>query len=345
MTRIERLQAVLERPLLVTNPANVRYLSGFNGVAALLVEPGRSRLFTDSRFTGAAASHLPELEVVEVDRDLYAGIGRLLQGELAFEAETVTVAGLEKLRSGGAELVPSSGLAEALRAVKDAGELAAIRHAAEITNAAYERLASERFSGRRERDLAWRMLELFRELGADGEAFPTIVASGPNGAFPHAEPGERVVREGDFVVVDAGAAVDGYFADCTRTFACGEPPAKLLRAYGVCLAAHDAGIAALKAGVLAREVDLAARDLIDAGEFAGSFTHATGHGVGIEVHEQPKLRAASGELRLEAGNVVTIEPGIYLEGLGGVRIEDLLVVTGEGAESLTTFSRELTPVG
>lgn len=345
MTRLERLQAALERPLLVTNEANVRYLSGFRSSnAALLVEPGRVRLCTDSRYTGVARQ-VPGVEVADIGRGLFTGLSALLKGEVGFEAENVTVAALEKLRSGGASLMPASGLVEELRTIKDEGELAAIRRAAEVTNEAYERLASEPFSGRREIDLAWRMRELFHELGAEDEAFPTIVASGPNGAFPHAEASERVVQEGDFVVVDAGAVVDGYCADCTRTFVCGEPSDELRRAYEVCLAAQEAGVAAVRAGALAREVDAAARDLIEASEFAGCFGHGLGHGVGVEVHEAPSLRAEAGEARLEAGNVVTVEPGIYLEGLGGVRIEDLLVVTDGGAEVLTSTSKQLTIVG
>ncbi len=345
MTRLERLQAALERPLLVTDSANVRYLSGFRSSnAALLVEPQTVRLCTDSRYT-AAARLLPGIEVVDIGRDLYGGLAELLEGEVGFEPDSVTVASFEKLRSGGASLVAFSGLVERLRAVKDEGELEAIRRAAEVTSRAYERLASEPFAGRREVDLAWRMRELFHQLGSEEEAFATIVASGPNGAFPHAEPGERVVQEGDFVLIDAGAVVDGYCADCTRTFACGEPPAELRRAYEVCLAAQEAGVAAVRAGALAREVDAAARDLIEASKFAGRFGHGLGHGVGVEVHEAPSLRAAAGDVRLEAGNVVTIEPGIYLEGLGGVRIEDLLIVTEGGAEVLTSSSKQLTIVG
>ncbi len=345
MTRLERLRAALERPLLVTHPANVRYLSGFRSSnAALLVEPGRVRLCTDSRYT-AAARLLPEVEVVDIGRDLFAGLTGLLDGETGFEPDALSVASFEKLRTAGASLVPSPGLVEKLRAVKDAGELAAIRRAAEVTNEAYERLASEPFAGRREVELAWRMRELFHQLGSEEEAFSTIVASGPNGAFPHAEPGERVIREGDLVLIDAGAVVDGYCADCTRTFACDEAPAELRRAYDVCLAAQEAGVAAVKAGALAREVDGTARDLIEASEFAGRFGHGLGHGVGVEVHEAPSLRAEAGEVRLVAGNVVTVEPGIYLEGLGGVRIEDLLVVTEEGADVLTTFPKELARVG
>jgi Xaa-Pro aminopeptidase len=345
MTRLKRLQAALERPLLVTSEANVRYLSGFRSSnAALLVEPQRVRLCTDSRYTGAARQ-LSGVEVVDIGRDLFVGLSALLKEEVSFEAENVTVAALEKLRFGGASLVPADGLVEKLRAVKDEGELAAIRRAAEVTSEAYEQLASEPFVGRREIDLAWRMRELFHQLGAEEEAFPTIVASGPNGAFPHAEASERVVQQGDFIVVDAGAAVDGYCADCTRTFACGEPPDELRRAYEVCLAAQEAGVVAVRAGALAREVDATARDLIEASEFAGHFGHGLGHGVGVEVHEAPSLRVDAGEARLEAGNVVTIEPGIYLEGLGGVRIEDLLTVTDDGAEVLTSTSKQLAIVG
>jgi Xaa-Pro aminopeptidase len=340
MTRLERLQAALEWPLLVTSEANVRYLTGFRSTnAALLVEPGRVRVCTDSRYT-VAARELEGVEVVDIGRDLLAGVSALLEGEVAFEAEALSVAGLEKLRAGGASLVAADGLVEKLRAVKDEPELEAIRRAAEVTDEAYLRLTVEPFCGRREIDLAWRMRELFHELGADDEAFPTIVGSGPVGALPHAEPGKRVVQEGDLVVVDAGARIDGYCADCTRTFACGEPPVELRRAYEVCLAAQEAGVAAVRPGAVAGEVDAAARELIETSEFAGRFGHGLGHGVGVEVHEAPTLRMQSEDV-LEAGNVVTIEPGIYLEGLGGVRIEDLLIVIDEGARVLTKFPKEL----
>ncbi len=345
MTRLERLQAALERPLLVTNEVNVRYLAGFRSSnAALLVEPKRVRLCTDSRYT-AAAKLVPGVEVVEIGRDRPSDLSDLLEGDTSFETEYMSVATFEKLRSSGASLVPAEGLVERLRAVKDADELEAIRRAAEVTSEAYRRLASEPFAGRREVDLAWRIRELFHQLGAAEEAFPTIVASGRNGAFVHGEPTERVVQEGDLIVVDAGAALDGYCADCTRTFACGEPAAELRRAYEICLAAQEAGVTAVRAGALTREVDAAARDIIEASEFAGRFGHGLGHGVGIEVHEAPYLRKENDETRLEAGNVVTVEPGIYLEGLGGVRIEDLVIVLDDGAEVLTTFPKQLTVVG
>jgi Xaa-Pro aminopeptidase len=345
MTRLERLQAALERPLLVTGEENVFYLSGFRGPdAALLVERERARLYTDPRYT-AAARGLPGIELVEIGRDLYTELAPLLEGEVAFEPERLTVASYEKLASGPATLFPANAPVEALRAVKDDGELEKIRRAGRIVSEAIERLAAEPFAGRSERELAWRLSELFHQLGAERESFSTIVASGPQGAIPHAETGERVVREGEFVVVDAGAVVEGYCSDCTRTFAVGEPPSELRRAYEVCLEAQKRGLAALHAGALAREVDAAARVVIEASEFAGRFGHGLGHGVGLEIHEAPVLNERAAERIVEAGNVVTVEPGIYLEGLGGVRIEDLVAVGEDGIEVLTTAPRELVRVG
>ena len=346
MTRLELLQDELERPLLVSAWASVRYLCGLSSSnTALVIERERARLFTDSRYT-AAARRVSEIEVVEVARDVFSSLGSLIDGEIAFAPEDLTVAEFEKLKAGGLSLQP---LADdpvlRMRARKDPEELDAVRHAASITNAAYSQLASEPFRGRSESELAWRMAELFHELGADGEAFPTIVATGPNGALPHAEPGERVVKAGDLVVVDAGAHVDGYCADCTRTFAAGEPSDELRRAYEVCLAAQETGLAALATGTLAREVDAAARSVVEASEFAGHFRHGLGHGVGIDVHEAPWLSTEAGETRLESGNVVTVEPGIYLEDVGGIRIEDLVIVGAHGIEVLTTTSKQLRRVG
>jgi len=345
MTRLKRLQAELERPLLVTSAVNVRYLTGLKSSnTALLVERERARLFTDFRYLSVARA-LEEVEVVGVGRDLLGELGRSLEGEVGFEPDALTVSGYEKLRAGGLELVASGGLVERMRAVKEEGELKLIRRAAAVTSEAFTRLGTEPFIGRSERELAWRMRELFHELGAEGEAFSTIAASGPNSAFPHAEAGERVVEAGELVVVDAGAVVDGYCADCTRTFASGDPPERLLRAYAVCQSAQQAGLDALRAGAFARDVDVAARAVIKESEFAGCFGHGLGHGVGLEVHEEPSLRPEAGEKRLEVGNVVTVEPGIYIEGLGGVRLEDLVCVGVSGVELLTSVPRELVRVG
>jgi Xaa-Pro aminopeptidase len=241
------------------------------------------------------------------------------------------------------ELVPRQGLVEALRAVKDESELRAVRSAAGITNRVYERLADEQFVGRSERELAWRIEELFHELGAEGAAFPAIVAAGPNGAKPHTEPGETPVGPGQTVVVDAGCVVDGYASDCTRTFATGPLPDELTRAYEVCLAAQEAAVAAVRAGERGEDVDMVARRRIDGEGFGEAFGHGLGHGVGLLVHEDPRLAPESTHV-LARGNVVTVEPGIYLSGLGGVRIEDLVVVGDGDPEVLTSFPRELTTV-
>ena len=342
--RIARLRALLEEPLLVTDPVNVRYLTGFDSSnPALLVEPERVRLFSDFRYAEAGRA-VEGVEFVETERALLRGLTQHVSGRVGFEAASLTYAGYETLAEGGLELVPRHGLVESLRAVKDAEELDAIREAARITSEAYERLATEPFVGRTERELAWRLEELFHELGGDGPAFDSAVASGPNGARPHADPGERRIERGELVVVDCGARLDGYCSDCTRTFATGPLPERLAEAYRVCLAAQNAGLAAVREGVAGRDADAAARDVIAAEGLGEAFGHGLGHGVGLLVHEAPALRPES-EDALAAGNVVTVEPGVYLGGLGGVRIEDLVVVTADGAEVLTSFPKELVTVG
>jgi Xaa-Pro aminopeptidase len=342
--RTERLQAKLEEPLLVTTPANVTYLTGFvSSNAALFVERDTVRLFTDFRYA-EKAREVPDVDFVEARRDTVQHIAELLSGRVGFESPHLTYRNWEILRDGGLELVPRVGTVEALRAVKDEDELKRIRDAARITTAAYEQLAGEPFVGRTERELAWRMEELFHELGADAPAFETIVAAGPNGARPHADPGDRTIGENTTVVIDAGAALDGYCSDCTRTFATGPLPDELQRAYDVCLQGQVAGLEAARAGVTGVDADKASRDPISQAGFGDNYGHGLGHGVGIDVHEAPRLAQTSSDT-LVPGNVVTIEPGIYLEGTGGIRIEDLVVVTDGGPEVLTGFTKELVTVG
>ena len=343
MSRVERLRASLEEPLLVTNSVNVRYLVGFSSSnAALFVDPERVRLFSDFRYAEAARA-VEGVEFVETKRSLVGALAELLEGTVGFEAEAVSYASWEVLRAGGLELVPRRGLVEALRAVKDESELDAIRRAGEITSGAYERLAEERFTGRTERQLAWRLDELFHELGAHAPAFESIVASGPNGARPHARPTDRVVETGETVVIDAGAMVDGYCADCTRTFATGPLPGELRSAYTTCLEGQLAGLEATRAGVSGVNADAAARDRIEAAGLGDKFGHGLGHGVGLEVHEAPRLSRESTDT-LAAGNIATVEPGVYLEGLGGIRIEDLVVVADGAPEVLTTSTKDLVTV-
>jgi len=343
VNRVDRVRATLEEPLLVSNAVNIQYLVGFaSSNAALLVEPDRTQLFSDFRYADAARA-VEGVEFVETKRSLFASLGELLHGRIGFEADAVSYASWETLSAAGLDLVPRRGLVEALRAVKDDGELDAIRRAGEITSEAFARFAEERFVGRTERELAWRLDELFRELGAHASAFETIVASGPNGARPHARPTDREIGAGETVVIDAGAMVDGYNADCTRTFATGPLPGELTDAYAATLEGQLAGLEAVRAGVTGVDADGAARERIDAAGLGERFGHGLGHGVGLEVHEAPRLSRESTDT-LAAGNVATVEPGVYLEGLGGIRIEDLVIVREDGAEVLTSSTKDLVTV-
>ena len=343
MSRVDSLRASLEEPLLVTNGVNVRYLVGFSSSnAALFVEPERVRLFTDFRYAETARA-VEGVEFVETKRSLVGALAELLEGTVGFEADAVSYASWEVLRAGGLELVPRRGLVEALRAVKDESELEKIRRAGEITSEGYARLADERFVGRTERELAWRLEDLFRELGADAPAFESIVASGPNAAKPHARPTDRTMEAGETIVIDAGAMVEGYNADCTRTFATGPLPEELKAAYQATLEGQLAGLEAVRAGVTGIDADAAARDKIEAAGLGEHFGHGLGHGVGLEVHEAPRLSRESSDT-LVAGNVATVEPGVYLAGLGGIRIEDLVVVTDGEPEILTSFTKDLITV-
>jgi Xaa-Pro aminopeptidase len=341
--RIERLRATLDEPLLVTNPKNVEYLTGFKSSnAALLVEPEQLRLFADFRYAEAARG-VAGVEFVETERALMKGLAGRLSGRIGFEPAAVTFAGYEELREGGLELVPRPGAVEALRAVKDEQELGAIRLACTIADRVYTQLADERFSGRTERDVAWTIEQLFHEEGADAVAFELVVASGPNAAKPHARAGDRVIESGETVVVDAGCRIDGYCSDYTRTFATGPLPAELEDAYRICAEAQQAGLKAVRAGISAVEADARAREIVEGSKFKGAFGHGLGHGIGLDVHEAPRMSPESSDL-LVPGNVVTVEPGIYLPGRGGIRIEDNVVVTDGGIENLTSVRKDLVTV-
>jgi Xaa-Pro aminopeptidase len=344
VTRIDRLRDSLEEPLLVSRGVNVRYLTGFDSSnAALVVEPECVRLYSDFRYASAART-VEGVQFVETPRSLFASLAELLEGRVGFEADAVTYSSWETLAAAGLELVPRRGLVEALRAIKDEDELDTIRRAGAITSDALARFAEERFVGRTERELAWRLDELFRDHGADAPAFETIVASGPNGARPHARPTAREIGAGETIVVDAAAGVGGYCADCTRTFASGPLPDELARGYTACLEGQLAGLGAVRAGVTGIDADAAAREPIEAAGLGKQFGHGLGHGVGLEVHEAPRLSRESADT-LAAGNVVTVEPGVYFDGLGGIRIEDLVVVGDDGPEVLTSFTKDLVEVG
>jgi Xaa-Pro aminopeptidase len=342
--RIERLREILEEPLLVTNPTNILYLFGFQSSnAALLIEGDRARLFSDFRYSEAARA-VEGVEFEGTKRALLKDLSTRLSGRIGFEADYVSYSGYQTFHGGSIEPVPRRGLVEQLRAVKDEGELAAIKRACEITDRVFERLVEQPFVGRAERDVAWAIEQLFHDEGAEAVAFETIVASGPNSARPHGRATDRQIGRGETVIVDTGCVVGGYASDYTRTFTTGFVEGQIKEAYALVLAAQQAGFDALRAGVRGLDADAAARRVVDATAFAGTFGHGLGHGVGLEVHESPRLSTESTDT-LVAGNVVTVEPGIYLEGRAGIRIEDNVVITDGGIQNFTGFRKDLITVG
>ncbi len=346
MTRIERLAVGLAEPLLVTGLVNVRYLTGFvSSNTALLVDPaGTATLYTDFRYADAATA-VQDVVFEETPRDVIATLAERLSGRrIAVEARHLTLASADALRAGGVELTSSSGLVEVLRAVKEPAELDTIRRAAAISDRVYEELSEQRFVGRTEAELAWWLEQAWHEAGADGASFQAIVAFGENGARPHAKLRDVAIPEDTLVVVDAGCSVDGYVSDCTRTFFTGEPVGRLRELYDLCLQAQLDGLAAVRPGALGSDADAASRVVVDAAGMGELYGHGLGHGVGLDVHEQPNLRPESDSV-LEPGNVVTVEPGLYLTGDVGVRIEDMVVVTAAGCERLTNVTKEPVQVG
>jgi Xaa-Pro aminopeptidase len=341
--RVDRLRALIEEPLLVTNPKNVVYLCGFDSSnVALLVDRERVQLFTDFRYISAAQA-VEGVEVVQTKRAVIGALAERLSGKVGFEAASVVYADYETLKGGGLDLVPHKGLVESLRAIKDEGELEILRRACKITDRVFERLTDVTFVGRTEREVAWDLTRLFHEEGGEGLAFESIVGSGPTGARPHARAGDRKIGAGELVVIDAGCTVDGYASDYTRTFATGPLGGEAKEAYAVVLAAQLAGLEAIRADVPAIDADQAARRVVEASPFAGTFGHGLGHGLGLDVHELPRMSPETSDM-LAPGNVVTVEPGVYLEGKFGIRIEDDVVVTATGIENLTGFRKDLVEV-
>ncbi len=352
MSRADRLLALLEERsldcLLVTDLVNVRYLTGFTGTnGACLVSPEERLFFTDFRYVERARAEVRDFERVDAGRELLGDLAARLTGRAGFDDAQVSVRTHRRLadKAGeGVELVPAGGLVERLREVKDDGELRAMRAAAEIAGSAFEELRERGLTGRTEREVARSMVRRMEELGAEGPSFPPIVAAGAQGALPHAEARDVEIPAGTLVVVDAGAKLDGYCSDCTRTFATGPVDDAATEVYELVLRAQREALAAARAGAERREVDGVARRIIADAGHGERFGHGLGHGVGLEIHEDPRLtRVAEGELR--EGNTVTIEPGVYLPGGFGVRIEDLVAITADGPDVMTAFPKELVTVG
>lgn len=343
-------QQLTERELdrmLVLNLLNIRYLTGFTGTnGACVCGPGVRLFFTDFRYTERAEAEVEGWEIHTIANDWLGGIAEHLQGRVGFEDDHMSVRLLEKLKEKigeGVEVVPAGGRVEELRRVKDDGELALVEEAAKLADEALRWSIDQGLAGKTERAVARAFEARIRELGGD-PSFPAIVAAGPNGALPHAEPGEREIGRGELVVFDMGAAIDGYCSDGTRTFATGDPGEEAIAVYEVVREAQQTSLDAIRAGIKGEDVDKVARDVIDAAGHGDRFGHGLGHGVGLELHEAPRLSLRSDDV-LAPGEVVTVEPGVYLPGKLGVRIEDLVVVTDDGIRNLSSLPKELQIVG
>jgi Xaa-Pro aminopeptidase len=357
--------------LLVANLVNLRYLTGFSGTNGLALIDAREdpcqRFLTDFRYATQSAAQVPALferRIVQVD--LFEAAAEEIApgpedadapavaaaapagGRIGFEEGALTVKQHTKLREllpGEWELVPCGGLVEGLREVKEPAELARIRAAAELADEALRGVLEGGLVGRTEREVAIELELRMRRLGAHGPSFPSIVAAGTHSALPHAEPRAEPIPPDALVIVDWGAAHEGYCSDCTRTYATGEHlPPEARDVYELVLGAQRAGLAAVRAGPNGKELDAVAREVIEQAGHGEHFGHGLGHGVGMEVHESPRLSRTAGEEPLRAGNIVTVEPGVYIPGRFGVRIEDLVLVTEAGCEVLSGLPKELTVV-
>jgi Xaa-Pro aminopeptidase len=327
--------------------ANARWLTGYTGTSAIVVIGPDIRTFiTDFRYTERAEAEVGDaFERITATARLFPELAKHLKGKVGFDDAATSVAQMGKLEEElgeGVELVAAGGLVERLRRHKDEAEIAAIAEAARLADEVYEAVAAEGLAGRTEREVARATAAAIRERGAE-PSFPAIIGSGPNGALPHSEPSDRTIQAGDLVVWDMGAQVDGYASDCTRTFAVGEISEAAREAYELVRAAQQAGLDAIRPGVSGQEADEAARAVIRDGGHAEHFGHGLGHGVGLEVHEAPRLGTTSDD-KLEAGDVVTVEPGVYIPGEFGIRIEDLVVVTEGGHRNLSSLGKELRTV-
>ncbi|MDX2175604.1 MAG: Xaa-Pro peptidase family protein [Candidatus Sumerlaeia bacterium] len=332
----------------VMNRVNTRYLSGFAGSFSILAVDGkRAVLFTDSRYAEAASREAPEgVEVrcqprekaLEYYRDFFAP----LKGKRVGHESSITVAELDRLKkyARGAKWTPAESAILKLRAVKSESELKSVRKAAKLADAMMHLAVETARAGMPESELSKAIRRASEDLGGTGESFENIVASGPNSSSPHHTPGKRKLKSGDPVTVDLGGVVEGYCSDLTRTFAIGKASKKFTEIYGVCLEANEAAIAGIRPGMTGKEADALARNAIEKAGFGEYFGHSLGHGVGIEIHEQPRLATTSADI-LEPGMVITIEPGIYIPGVGGVRIEDLAVVTAKGVAVLSKTPKNL----
>lgn len=328
--------------VLITSTTNRRWLSGFRGSAgSLLITPDKAILSTDSRYWEQAAAQAPDFKIFRHqsepgDTHQFLSLGEVTK--IGIEARHMSVFEYEELKKlDGLEWVALETTCEELRSVKNSAEITNIRAAARITDQTVDYFQKIARPDMTERQLAWELEKFMRESGAEGPAFDIIIASGPNSALPHHHPGERRLQVGDVIVVDLGAQVDGYKSDLTRTFFLGsELSDRFVEVFRIVEQAQAAAVNGLIAGINGKAADALARDIITNAGYGDNFGHGTGHGVGLDIHEWPRLSRHSEKVILPSQSVVTVEPGIYLPGWGGVRIEDLILVTSQGPESLST---------
>jgi Xaa-Pro aminopeptidase len=348
--RLEKLRAVLEEigadAFITEKGENRRYLSGFTGSTGWVIVTNKEAfLATDFRYVDQAKEQAPDVTVVNNERKPVEAIARILRESgvkrLAFES-SISFATFQEWSKAfdGVELIPTSGAVEKLRMYKDESELAVIREAVRIADEAFTHILSYIKPGVRELDVALELEFFMRKRGATSSAFDMIVASGVRGAMPHGVASEKVIQAGEMVTLDFGALYKGYNSDITRTVSVGEPNPKLKEIYDIVLRAQMAGVQALRPGITGKEADAVTREIIAQAGYGDNYGHSAGHGLGMQVHELPNLSAVSPHV-LEPGMLVTMEPGIYVSGLGGVRIEDDVLITEGGSEILTKSTKEL----
>ncbi len=333
--------------MLVEKPKNIRYLTGYTGEGSLLVSEKRATILTDFRYVEQASIQAPGLGVVRCDsaHPMLGEVKRLLAAEearkLAVEEDEVTVEAYRRMLTtlSGVELTAAAGMIERLRIIKDSDEIACIRRACEISCAAFDKMLGVMKAGMTEREIQLELDYTMLRLGGEGVAFDTIAAAGANGSLPHATPSDHAVQEGELLTLDFGALYGGYCADMTRTVAFGRIGDELRAIYDTVLEAQARALAVIGPGVVCSEVDRCAREFIDA-RYPGAFGHSLGHGVGLNIHEQPSLSTRD-QRTLAPGHVVTVEPGVYLPGVGGCRIEDMGVITASGFDDFITAPKNL----